>query len=137
MLATFLKKYLGPNYKTNCLAILSFLYTIPQVVTAAQQFAAGKPIDWHGAAAGLLAALIACASKDASNSSTSADVAAADAKAGIAPSATVVNLTQHSLPTQAQILPLVEAILRRYGVNPDIVKEIDGALAQKPAPPKP
>lgn len=67
------------NYKTNLGALCAFLLSIPQFVTAMQQWQAGQKVDWHGTAICLLIAVIAAVSKDASTHSTPLQVAASGA----------------------------------------------------------
>ena len=85
-----LRLLLGANWKTNLLAIVSFVAAVPQAVVAGQHWLAHQPADWRGAAGALLLAAISAAAKDGSNRSTSADVADADAKAGVVPVSTTV-----------------------------------------------
>jgi hypothetical protein len=75
-----LKSVLGLNWKSNIIAIVAFLGTVPSILTAIGQFINHQPVDWHAAAGGLLLAGLAYVSKDASNQSTAAQVQAATAK---------------------------------------------------------
>jgi hypothetical protein len=77
---TWIVKILGLNWKSNLIAVVAFLGTVPSIVTAIGQFINHQPVDWHAIAGGLIVALLAYVSKDASNQSTQAQVDAATAK---------------------------------------------------------
>lgn len=74
MIANFFTKYLGSNWKTNLASILSFLATVPALVTAADNWAHHLPVDWRGAAFGLIVSLGLAVAKDGTNHSTEEQV---------------------------------------------------------------
>ena len=67
------------NWKTNLAALAAFIYSVPQFVTALQQWQAGQPVNWHGAIISLILAAGLAVSKDATNHSTLAQVQVATA----------------------------------------------------------
>ena len=73
-------KWLGTNWKTNLAAILSFLLSVPQFVTAIQSYIKHEPADWRGAIAALVVALGLLASKDSTTHSTVDQVAKSTAE---------------------------------------------------------
>ena len=73
-------KALGVNWKSNLIALVAFVGTVPSIITAIGQFINHQPVDWHAMAGGLLLAALAYVAKDASNQSTQAQVNAATAK---------------------------------------------------------
>ena len=71
-------KYLGLNWRTNLIGLISAIMSAEQVIRALQAWAQGQPMDWRGA---ILAAVIAVTSflaKDSAVHSTSQEVKAAD-----------------------------------------------------------
>jgi hypothetical protein len=118
----YLKKLLGPNWKSNAIATVAALYGVPQVVVAGQQWLAHKPVDWHGVAYALFITALGYVTKDSSNKSTSADVAAADAKVGIGSTVSVPapNVAPSSVVPSQTLSPLNqdEKVLAHYGVKP-------------------
>lgn len=75
-----LPKVLGLNWRSNLIAIVAFLGTVPSIITAINQFINHQQVDWHAAAGGLLLSVLAFVSKDASNKSTIAQAEAAQAQ---------------------------------------------------------
>ena len=73
--------YLKLNWKTNLAALAAFLFSVPQFVTAIQEWQAGQKVDWHGAVASLIIAAGLAVAKDGTNHSTPAQVAASGAAA--------------------------------------------------------
>ena len=73
----FFEKVLGLNWRTNLVAVMSFLYGIPQVVTAVQNWIHGKPADWREAIAAIVVGIGFALSKDAKTHSTVEQVEAA------------------------------------------------------------
>lgn len=79
-------RWLGKNWRTNLFATVMFLGSIPEVVRCADEWVRlGHCTNWHAAAGALGLAVIGYLSKDGNNSSTSADVAKADAKIKVDP----------------------------------------------------
>jgi len=76
----WITKVLGVNWKTNLAAALTFIATVPAVVTAFQQWSHHKPADWRGAVIGLIVAGGLAVAKDASTHSTAEQVQAATDK---------------------------------------------------------
>jgi hypothetical protein len=80
MLNTWMTKVLGQNWRTNLVAVISFLYGVPQVVTAVTAYIHHQPADWRGAATAALIAAGSWLAKDKQVHSTEAQVAAASTK---------------------------------------------------------
>ena len=62
------------NWMTNLIALVSFIYSVPQVVTAVQAWSQHQKADWRGAAAGLILTAGMAAAKDFTNHSTATEV---------------------------------------------------------------
>lgn len=69
--------YIKANWKTNLAALCAFIYSVPQFVTALQQWQAGQTVDWKGAVISLILAAGLAAAKDGTNHSTQSQVAQA------------------------------------------------------------
>ena len=68
--------YIKANWKTNLAALAAFAYSVPQFVTAIEQWQAGQKPNWHGAIISLIIAAGLAAAKDGDNHSTLAQVEA-------------------------------------------------------------
>lgn len=77
----WIKKVFGANWKTNLASFVSFLATVPALVTAGQQWVNHQPVDYRGAVFGLVVAIGFAVSKDGSNHSTAEQVQKATDKA--------------------------------------------------------
>ena len=66
--------YIVANWKTNLAAFVALLYSVPQFVTAVQQWQAGQHPDWRAAIISLVMAAGLAAAKDGTNHSTIAQV---------------------------------------------------------------
>ena len=73
-MSELMKKYLGPNWKTNLAAIISFLMGVPPFVTAATNWWHHQPADWRGAIGALVVAAGLAVAKDGDNHSTADQV---------------------------------------------------------------
>lgn len=62
--------YIKANWKTNLAAAAAFAYSVPQFVTAVQQWQAGQKPDWRAAVISLIIAAGLAAAKDGDNHST-------------------------------------------------------------------
>lgn len=71
-----MKKILGINWKTNLIAAVSFLLSVPSLVGAINNWAHHQPADWRIAIVGIVTAAGLAVSKDSTTSSTQAQVAA-------------------------------------------------------------
>lgn len=71
------------NWKTNLVALVAFVYSVPQVVQTIQAWSTGQPSNWKQAVVGLLLAAGMAASKDSTNHSTTAEVAASTQVAAV------------------------------------------------------
>ncbi len=71
--------YIKLNWKTNLAAAAAFAFSVPQFVTAIQQWQAGTKVDWHTAVVSLIVSAGLAFAKDGDNHSTPAQVAAAGA----------------------------------------------------------
>lgn len=58
------------NWKTNLVALIAFVYTVPQAVTCIQEWVNHQPCDYRSTVFGLLLAVGAAAAKDSTNHST-------------------------------------------------------------------
>jgi drug/metabolite transporter (DMT)-like permease len=76
--------YIKANWKTNLAAVAAFAYSVPQFVTAIQQWQAGQKVDWHTAVVSLIVAAGLAAAKDGDNHSTQAQVQQATTEAAVA-----------------------------------------------------
>lgn len=77
----WMKKILGLNWKTNLAAILAFLTSVPQFVTAIAAWAHHQPADWRGAILSVVIAAGFAASKDSTTHSTLLQVETSTVKA--------------------------------------------------------
>jgi hypothetical protein len=77
--------YIKANWKTNLAALAAFAYSVPQFVTAIQQWQAGQSPNWKGAIISLIVAAGLAAAKDGDNHSTAAQVQASTAKEAAKP----------------------------------------------------
>ena len=84
---TSLWAYIRLNWKTNLAALAAFAFSVPQFVTAIQQWQAGTKVDWHTAVVSLIVSAGLAFAKDGDNHSTPAQVAAAGAAAAGDPKA--------------------------------------------------
>lgn len=66
--------YVKANWKTNLAALAAFAYSVPQFVTAVEQWQAGQKADWHSAVVSLIIAGGLAAAKDGDNHSTLSQV---------------------------------------------------------------
>jgi predicted negative regulator of RcsB-dependent stress response len=58
------------NWKTNLVALIAFVYTVPQAVICVQNWVNKQPCNWRSALLGLLLAAGAAVAKDSDNHST-------------------------------------------------------------------
>jgi hypothetical protein len=72
---------LTANWKTNLVAVVAFIYAVPQVVQSIQAWSNGQPANWKQALVALLIAAGMAAAKDSTNHSTQGQINAATAKA--------------------------------------------------------
>ncbi len=68
------------NWKTNLIALVAFVYAVPQVIQSINAWSTGQPTNWKQALVGLLLAGGMAAAKDSTNHSTATEVAATTAK---------------------------------------------------------
>ena len=73
----WIKKILGVNWRTNLVAVISFLAGVQQFVAAIMAWSHHQPADWRGAILAVIVAAGAALSKDAATHSTQAEVQAA------------------------------------------------------------
>jgi hypothetical protein len=78
---TWILKTFGTNWKTNLAAVVSFLLSVPSLISAITICAHHQPADWRGAALGIVIALGFAVAKDSTTHSTPAQSQAALAKA--------------------------------------------------------
>ena len=71
------------NWKTNLIALVAFIYSVPQVVQTIQAWSTGQPANWKAAATGLLLAAGMAAAKDSTNHSTQSEVSASTQVAAV------------------------------------------------------
>ena len=71
--------YVKANWKTNLAALATFVYSVPQFVTAINNYRAGQPANWHEAVVSLMIAAGLAVAKDGTNHSTLAQVEAKQA----------------------------------------------------------
>jgi len=62
------------NWKTNLVAVISFVMAVPQAVTCIQAWTNHTPCNWRLTAVSLLVAFAAAFAKDSTNHSTSQEV---------------------------------------------------------------
>ena len=65
------------NWKTNLVALVAFIYSVPQVIQCIQAWGNGGQANWKQALVGLLLAGGMAAAKDSTNHSTQAEVTVA------------------------------------------------------------
>lgn len=76
-MSDLMKKILGINWKTNLIAAVSFLLSVPSLVGAITNWAHHQPADWRIAIVGIITAAGLAVSKDSTTNSTAAQVQAA------------------------------------------------------------
>jgi hypothetical protein len=62
------------NWKTNLIAVIAFIYAVPQVVQSIQAWSNHQPANWRSALVALLLAGGMAAAKDSTTHSTVAEV---------------------------------------------------------------
>lgn len=62
------------NWKTNLVALIALVYTVPQAVVCIQDWVNNQPCNWRSALLGLILAAGAAAAKDSDNHSTVEEV---------------------------------------------------------------
>lgn len=80
-MVNWIVKVFGANWKTNLASAVTFLLSVPSLITAITDWAHHQPADWRGAVLGIVVATGLAFSKDASNHSTAAQVEKATEKA--------------------------------------------------------
>lgn len=92
-MSDFMTKILGLNWKTNLAAILAFLTSVPQFVTAISAWSHHQSADWRGAVLSIVVAAGLAVAKDSTTHSTVAQVEQA-----------TVNKTQDSATVTTQAM---------------------------------
>lgn len=82
-MSAFMQKWLGQNWKTTGAAILTFLLSIPSVVSALTAWANHQPTDWRMAVVGIVTGLGLLAAKDSTTHSTVNQVETATAEKAV------------------------------------------------------
>jgi hypothetical protein len=75
--------YIQKNWRTNLVALIAFVYTVPQAVSCIESWVHHQSCDWREAVLGLLLAVGAAAAKDAGNIPTQGEVNQATVKQNI------------------------------------------------------
>ena len=75
-----LAKYLGDNWRSNLIAIVAAVSTVPAVYSAMEAWMNHQPVDWHVLIGSALLAALGWVVKDAKTHSTVAQVEASQAK---------------------------------------------------------
>lgn len=80
----WMQKLLGLNWRTNLAAVIAFLTSVPQFVTAIHAWINHQPTDWRGAILSVIVAGGFALSKDSAVHSTAAQVQTATTAKAVA-----------------------------------------------------